>query len=67
MVVVRAMNVAALVARPNAEMTSAGVVFSKVDTKPFRDALRAGGYYGDWKAKFGPEAWGLLEKYSGTL
>lgn len=51
----------------SAEMTTAGVVISKVDTKPFRDALRNGGYYSDWKAKFGPEAWGVLEKYSGTL
>lgn len=50
-----------------AEMTAAGTIISKVDTKPFRDALRSGGYYSDWKAKFGPEAWGLLEKYAGTL
>ncbi len=50
-----------------AEMAKAGVVISKVDTKPFRDALRAGGYYGDWKAKFGPDAWGLLEAYAGPL
>jgi tripartite ATP-independent transporter DctP family solute receptor len=51
----------------SAEMTKAGVVINKVDTKPFRDALRSGGFYSDWKAKFGPEAWALLEKYSGTL
>lgn len=51
----------------SAEMAKAGVTINKVDTKPFRDALRNGGYYGDWKAKFGPEAWALLEKYSGPL
>lgn len=49
------------------EMTTAGVVINKVDTKPFRDALRTGGYYGDWKTKFGPEAWTVLEKYAGPL
>ncbi|GGF06673.1 ABC transporter substrate-binding protein [Aliidongia dinghuensis] len=51
----------------SAEMTNSGVTINKVDTKPFRDALRNGGYYSDWKAKFGPEAWALLEKYSGPL
>jgi tripartite ATP-independent transporter DctP family solute receptor len=47
------------------EMQAAGVVFNKVDTKPFRDALRAGGFYADWKAKFGADAWSLLEKSVG--
>jgi TRAP-type C4-dicarboxylate transport system substrate-binding protein len=49
------------------EMQAAGVVFNKVDTKPFRDALRAGGFYADWKTKFGGEAWALLEKSAGQL
>jgi TRAP-type transport system periplasmic protein len=48
-------------------MQAAGVVFNKVDTKPFRDALRAGGFYADWKTKFGGEAWALLEKSVGQL
>jgi TRAP-type transport system periplasmic protein len=49
------------------QMQAAGVVFNKVDTKPFRDALRAGGFYADWKAKFGGDAWSLLEKSVGQL
>jgi tripartite ATP-independent transporter DctP family solute receptor len=49
------------------QMQAAGVVFNKVDTKPFRDALRAGGFYADWKAKFGADAWSLLEKSVGQL
>ena len=49
------------------EMQAAGVVFNKVDTKPFRDALRTGGFYADWKAKFGADAWSLLEKSVGQL
>ena len=28
---------------------------------------RLGPYYTKWKAQFGPTAWGLLEKYTGTL
>jgi tripartite ATP-independent transporter DctP family solute receptor len=53
--------------KAQAEMRGAGVVFNKVDTKPFRDALRTAGFYADWKAKFGAEAWGLLEKSVGQL
>ncbi|HXP97670.1 MAG TPA: TRAP transporter substrate-binding protein [Telmatospirillum sp.] len=49
------------------QMQAAGVLFNKVDTKPFRDTLRTGGFYSEWKGKFGADAWGLLEKYVGTL
>lgn len=49
------------------EIKATGVAFNQVDTKPFRDALRAGGFYGEWKTKFGAEAWTLMEKYVGTL
>ena len=40
-----------------------------VDAKPeaFREKLLATGYYTEWKEKFGPEAWSLLEKYSQPL
>ncbi|MDR3440253.1 TRAP transporter substrate-binding protein [Telmatospirillum sp.] len=50
-----------------AEMQAAGLTFNKVDTKPFREVLRASGFYNDWKGKFGADAWSLLEKYVGTL
>ena len=49
------------------EMQAAGVVFNQVDTKPFRTALRAAGFYADWKTKFGDGAWSLLEKTVGQL
>jgi tripartite ATP-independent transporter DctP family solute receptor len=49
------------------DMAAKGVVFNKVDTKPFRDALRAGGFYTEWKSKFGNDAWALLEKSVGQL
>jgi TRAP-type transport system periplasmic protein len=48
-------------------LTKAGIAFNEPDKQAFRDALKAGGFYGEWKEKFGPEAWGLLEKYAGTL
>jgi len=43
------------------------MIFNEVDRKPFRDALQQAGFYTEWKGKVGPEAWGLLEKYSGPL
>ena len=49
------------------ELQGRGIVFNKVDTKPFRDALRTAGFYADWKTKFGAEPWALLEKYVGQL
>ena len=50
-----------------AKLKSQGLQFNQVDTKPFRDLLQKSGYYVDWQKKFGPDAWALLEKYSGKL
>jgi tripartite ATP-independent transporter DctP family solute receptor len=44
-----------------------GLVFNVPDPASFRAALSKGGFYAEWRAKFGPEAWGLLQKYSGEL
>jgi tripartite ATP-independent transporter DctP family solute receptor len=44
-----------------------GIAFSTPPTAPFKEALQAGGYYVEWKQKFGNEAWGYLEKYAGKL
>jgi TRAP-type C4-dicarboxylate transport system substrate-binding protein len=44
-----------------------GLAFNRPDKKPFRDALSKAGFYADWKQKYGPEAWAVLEKYSGSL
>jgi tripartite ATP-independent transporter DctP family solute receptor len=44
-----------------------GMVFNKTDPAKFRAALASAGYYKEWKNTYGPEAWGLLEKYSGPL
>jgi tripartite ATP-independent transporter DctP family solute receptor len=57
----------ALNATLETKLKGQGMQFNKVDTKPFRDILQKSTYYVDWQKKFGPEAWALLEKYSGKL
>jgi hypothetical protein len=48
-------------------MAAHGLVFNDPDPLPFRDALKTSGFYAEWRGRFGNEAWGLLEKYSGAL
>jgi tripartite ATP-independent transporter DctP family solute receptor len=48
-------------------LTKAGVTFNTPDKAAFRVALKTAGFYNEWKEKFGAEAWGLLEKYTGAL
>ena len=72
----RVINAAALaerdeVAKQNeslrAELAAKGLVFNNVDPAPFRETLTKAGFYKEWKGKFGPEAWGLLEETVGEL
>ncbi|MGE4372005.1 MAG: TRAP transporter substrate-binding protein [Xanthobacter sp.] len=44
-----------------------GMAVNKVDTAPFREKLREGGFYTEWKGKFGDAAWDVLEQYTGKL
>jgi tripartite ATP-independent transporter DctP family solute receptor len=44
-----------------------GLAFNVPNPASFRAALSKGGFYAEWRGKFGPEAWGLLQKYSGEL
>ncbi|MGQ3673606.1 TRAP transporter substrate-binding protein [Xanthobacter sp. TB0136] len=44
-----------------------GMSVNSVDTTPFREALRAGGFYEEWKGKYGDAAWDVLENYTGKL
>jgi TRAP-type C4-dicarboxylate transport system substrate-binding protein len=44
-----------------------GLVFNRPDKAQFRQLLTKAGFYADWKQKYGPEAWAVLEKYSGSL
>lgn len=49
------------------DLTAKGLTFNDVDRPVFREALGKTTYYKDWKAKFGDEAWSILEKYTGPL
>jgi TRAP-type transport system periplasmic protein len=49
------------------DLAGKGLVFNRPDPAPFRDKLRAAGFYTEWKNKYGEEAWGLLEKSVGKL
>ena len=49
------------------ELEKKGLTFNKPDPASFRAALTKAGFYAEWRQKFGPEAWKLLEKYSGEL
>jgi len=44
-----------------------GLQFVDTDAAAFRAALKKAGFYGEWKGKFGAEAWGTLEKAVGSL
>ncbi|SDV50371.1 TRAP transporter substrate-binding protein [Chitinasiproducens palmae] len=48
-------------------LEAAKMQFNTVDAQPFRAKLAAGKFYDEWKKKFGPEEWAILEKYSGRL
>lgn len=49
------------------DLSAKGLVFNDVDREPFRAALARTTFYADWKAKYGDEAWGLLEQVTGRL
>lgn len=48
------------------ELTAAGMTFTDPENAAFREALRSAGFYTEWKANFGDEAWSILEKAVGT-
>jgi TRAP-type transport system periplasmic protein len=75
-IVSRNLNTAALAARDDimkqeetlqATLTRHGMEFNTPPAQPFRETLRQAGYYATWKAKYGNEAWAMLEKFSGPL
>jgi TRAP-type C4-dicarboxylate transport system substrate-binding protein len=50
-----------------AKLKSQGMVVNAPAQQPFKDVLKAAGFYKDWRAKFGPKAWDRLEKTTGAL
>jgi TRAP-type transport system periplasmic protein len=60
-------DVAKLNATLQQDLAAKGLDFNRPDPAPFRDKLRAAGFYTEWKNKYGDEAWALLEKSVGKL
>jgi TRAP-type transport system periplasmic protein len=50
-----------------ADLTSKGMEFIRVDPAPFRAKLQAAGFYKEWRGKYGDEAWAVLEKFTGPI
>jgi TRAP-type transport system periplasmic protein len=50
-----------------ADLAAKGLVFNDVNPAPFREVLSKAGFYKEWKGKFGPEAWAILEQAAGEL
>ncbi len=60
-------DVAALNASLQQELAGKGMTFNQPNGTLFRDQLRKAGFYSEWKAKYGDEAWALLERSAGKL
>ncbi len=60
-------DVAELNAGLQKELSGKGLVFNQPNGEAFRDHLRKANFYSEWKAKYGDEAWALLEAGSGKL
>jgi len=60
-------DVAALNAGLRGKLQASGLAFNDLDPAPFRDTLKRAGFFRDWQAKYGPEAWGILESQVGSL
>jgi tripartite ATP-independent transporter DctP family solute receptor len=60
-------DVAKLNGELQSELTAKGLEFFDVDTGAFRRKLQESNFYAEWKGRFGPEAWALLEASSGKL
>jgi TRAP-type transport system periplasmic protein len=50
-----------------ADLESKGLKFNRPGADSFQAALRQSGFYGEWKGKFGDQAWSLLEDAVGKL
>jgi TRAP-type transport system periplasmic protein len=60
-------DVAKLNATLQQDLAAKGLAFNRPDPAPFRNKLRAAGFYTEWKGKYGDEAWSLLERSVGKL
>ena len=49
------------------QLQSQGMVFNEPDPELFRQVLVKSGFYDKWKAKYGADAWAVLETYTGKI
>ena len=50
-----------------ADLKAKGITFIDVQQDDFRKALASTNFYAEWKQKYGPTAWDLMQKVSGKL
>ncbi len=60
-------DVAELNAGLQKDLATKGMIFNQPDAAAFRDQLRKAGFYGEWKGKYGDDAWAILERSVGKL
>ncbi len=60
-------DLAAMAGTLQKDLADKGLVFNTPKTDAFRDRLRSGGFYAEWKGKLGDDAWALLERSAGKL
>jgi TRAP-type transport system periplasmic protein len=49
------------------DLESKGLIFNTAETASFREGLKTGGFYKEWREKLGEEPFAILEKYAGKL
>ncbi len=64
---VERIDIAILNAILQKELAAKGLVFNQPAPDSFRIQMRRAGFYAEWKAKFGDQAWATLERYTGKL
>ncbi len=60
-------DMAALTTKLRGQLEAHGLVFNEPEFQPFRDALKASGFYAEWRGRASPAVWSLLEKTTGPL
>ena len=48
-------------------LVAKGLVFNTPDLQSFKNVLKRNKFYEEWRKRYGEQAWGLLEKYAGSL
>ncbi len=60
-------DVAEMNASLQKDLAGKGLIFNQPKTQAFREHLQKAGFYAEWKAKYGDEAWAILEANTGKL